>query len=307
VLVNSTGGLLLYDAWNPDASATYAIPGIFPRALADDPIERLSAYRQLAERQSGRSPLRASEVSGYWRGEALRFVREQLARALALSLEKARLFWNCFEPWDVRSFTVSRRISWVLGLPLPAYGFLAPLALAGIALTASRWRRLAPLYLMLLVYFASAVLFVVLSRYRVPVVPLLAIFASATLVSLWDFLLARDPRRIALVVALVALAAYGVHWRVPSENLSMAHFNLGNAYKELGRFEPAIEAYFAALALDQSYISTWNNLALVYERSGAERELVARTWQRVLDLARAQGSALHVERAERHLQALAGG
>jgi hypothetical protein len=48
----------------------------------------------------------------------------------------------------------------------------------------------------------------------------------------------------------------------------------------------------------------WNNLALVYERSGAPRELQAETWQRVLQLARAQGSGLHVERATRHLAAL---
>jgi hypothetical protein len=32
-----------------------------------------------------------------------------------------------------------------------------------------------------------------------------------------------------------------------------------------------------------------------------------RTWQRVLDLARAQGSGLHAERAERHLRQLSSG
>jgi len=302
VLVNSTGGLLLYDSWNPDAAATYTIPGIFPRALADDPLERRSAYRNLAERRLGRSPLRASEISAYWRSEALAFVREHPARALALALEKARLFWNRYEPWDVRSFTVSRRVSWVISLPLPGYGLIAPLALAGIALTASRWRRLAPLYGMIGVYFATAVLFIVLSRYRVPVVPLLSIFAAATLVLLLDYATARDVRRSARAVALVALAALAVHWRVPSENLSMAHFNLGNAYKELGRYPSAIDEYSAALALDPSYLSTWNNLALVYERSGADRALIDGTWQRLLLLARAQGSALHVERAERHLR-----
>ena len=50
VLVNATGGLLLYDSWNPTASSTYSIPGIFPRALADDPIERKAAYTELAVR-----------------------------------------------------------------------------------------------------------------------------------------------------------------------------------------------------------------------------------------------------------------
>ena len=84
----------------------------------------------------------------------------------------------------------------------------------------------------------------------------------------------------------------------------MAHYNLGNAYKELGRFDPAIEQYSAALALDPAYLSTWNNLALVYERSGADRALTVRTWERLLALAHLQGSGLHVERAERHLRDL---
>ena len=84
----------------------------------------------------------------------------------------------------------------------------------------------------------------------------------------------------------------------------MAHFNLGNAYKERGQFEPAIEEYFASLETAPAYISTWNNLALVYERSGAEREVTLKVWQRVLELARAQGSQLHAERAQRHLNAL---
>ncbi|HTO71921.1 MAG TPA: glycosyltransferase family 39 protein [Myxococcota bacterium] len=301
VIGNATGGLLLYDSWNPSASATYSIPAIFPRALADDPIERKGAYTALAQRALGRSPLRASEVSAYWRGEALAFVGAEPARALAIALERARLFWNRGEPWDVRSLTVSRESSWVLRLPLPGFGVIAPLALAGMVLAAPRWRRLAPLYAMVLVYFVSGVLFVALSRYRVPAVPLLAVFAGAGAVALWDAARARDFRRAALAAGLVALAAFLVNWDEPSEDLSMAYFNLGNAYKEHSQFELATDQYFKSLELAPGYISTWNNLALVYERSGVDRQLTARTWQRVLDLARAQGSSVH---AERHLHAL---
>jgi 4-amino-4-deoxy-L-arabinose transferase-like glycosyltransferase len=304
VLVNATGGLLLYDSWNRSASSTYSIPDVFPRALADDPIERKAAYTALAERALGRAPLAASEISAHWRGEAFAFVREHPERALQLALERARLFWNRFEPWDVRSFTVSRGVSWVTSLPLPGFGLIAPLALTGIALSAARWRRLAPLYGLILVYFASGVLFVSLSRYRVPVVPLLAVFAGAALARLWDFARKRDARRLAIGAALVVAAAVAVNWREPNENLSMAHYNLGNAYKEQSRWQPAIEQYQAALAEDPAYLSTWNNLGLVYERSGADRALAVQAWERLLALARLQGSGLHVERAERHLREL---
>jgi len=303
VLVNSTGGIVLYTGWNPEANGAYMVPSLFPRALADDPVEQKNAYRVLAEQRVGR-PLRASEVSSYWRGEALAWIAAQPRAALALGLEKARLFWNAFEAWDIRSVTLARGTSWVLRTAFVSFGILAPLALAGVALTLARWRELVPLYLVVALQFATAVTFIVLSRYRVPAVPALAVFAGAGAIALFDLARGRRWPRLALGSAVLAAAAFLVNFRVPPEDLSMAHFNLGNAYKERGQFGPAVEEYFASLETAPGYISTWNNLALVYERSGADRETTLRVWQRVLDLARAQGSQLHAERAQRHLNAL---
>ena len=306
VLVNSTGGIVLYTGWNPEADGVYMVPSIFPRALADDPVEQKNAYRIVAEERTGRK-LRASEVSSYWRGEALAWIGANPRAALALGLEKARLFWNAFEAWDIRSVTLSRGMSWVLGAAFVTFGILAPLALAGLALTAARWRELVPLYLVIGLQFATAVAFIVLSRYRVPAVPALAVFAGAAPILLFDLARARRWTPLALGAAALLAGALAVNLRVPPEDLSMAHFNLGNAYKERRQFEQATQEYFASLETAPQYISTWNNLALVYERSGVDRELTMRTWQRVLDLARAQGSGLHAERAERHLRQLSSG
>lgn len=307
VLVNSTGGIVLYTGWNPEANGVYMVPSIFPRALADDPIEQKNAYRSLAEHQLGRGGMKASEVSSYWREQAWAAVTANPGRALALGLEKARLFWNAFEAWDVRSVTLAMPTSWVLRLPLVSFGLLAPLALAGIALTVTRWRELVPSYLALGVHFATAVLFIALSRYRVPALAVLAVFAGVTPIALWDALRARKTRLAAIGAVSLAVAAFAVNFRVPAEDLAMAHFNLGNAYKERGLWQPAIAQYSAALERAPAYISTWNNLALVYERSGADPKLALQTWQRVLVLGQAQGSSLHVERANRHIAALSAG
>ncbi|HKC52442.1 MAG TPA: glycosyltransferase family 39 protein [Myxococcota bacterium] len=306
VVVNSTGGIVLYTGWNPEANGVYGVPSFLPRALADDPIEQKNAYRAVAEERLGRTSLPASQVSSYWRGQARDWVAANPAAALALGFAKARLFWSAFEAWDVRSVTLARPTSWLLRLPLVEFGVLAPLALAGIALSLRRWHALVPLYLALAVHFATAVLFIALSRYRLPALPVLAVFAGVTPVALWDAVRARQTRLVAVGAAALGVAAFAVNFRVPAEDLTMAHFNLGNAYKERGQWEPAIEEYFASLEGEPGYISTWNNLALVYERSGVERELQIRTWQRVLALARAQGSGMHVERATRHLAALTG-
>ena len=93
----------------PSASSTYAIPDIFPRALADDPIERKAAYTELAQRAA--RPLAAARVRSLGvlarrrRSRSCATTRRARSRS---ALERARLFWNRFEPWDVRSFTVSR-------------------------------------------------------------------------------------------------------------------------------------------------------------------------------------------------------
>lgn len=307
VLVNSTGGIVLYTGWNPEADGVYMVPSIFPRALADDPIEQKNAYRALAEQRLGRAPLRASEVSSYWRAQAWDWVAANPGRAFALAFEKARLFWNAFEAWDVRSETLARGTSWVLRLPLVGFAVLAPLALAGIALSAPRWRELVPLHLALAVHFATAVLFIALSRYRLPALPVLAVFAGVTPIALFDAARRRRAKVAALGAAALAAGGFAVNFRVPAEDLTMAHFNLGNVYKDRGQWSQATDEYFAALEGAPAYLSAWNNLALVYERSGADPELQRRTWQRLLDLARAQGSALHVERATRHLAALSSG
>ena len=304
VLVNSTGGIVLYTGWNPEANGVFSVPSIFQRAQADDPIEQKDAYRALAEQRLGRAHLRASEVSSYWRSQAWEWVAANPGRALALGLEKARLFWNAFEAWDVRSVPLSLGTSWVLRLPLVGFGLLAPLALAGIVLSAPRWRALVPLYLALATHFATAVLFIALSRYRVPAMPVLATFAGVTPIALLDAVRARRTRLAAAGAGALAAAALAVSFHVPVENLAMAHFNLGNVYGDRRQWGPAIGEYLASLERAPSYIPTWNNLALVYEKSGERRELQVQTWQHVLDLARAQGSGLHAERATRHLEQL---
>ena len=76
------------------------------------------------------------------------------------------------------SFELSRQFSWVLRLPLLGYGTMLPFALLGIAMSAPSWRRLFPLYAMIAVYLATALIFYVLSRYRMPAEPVLIVFAA---------------------------------------------------------------------------------------------------------------------------------
>jgi 4-amino-4-deoxy-L-arabinose transferase-like glycosyltransferase len=305
-LIATSGGSNFYSGNNPEANGAYRIPSRFPRTQSDDAAEQAAIYHATAEREEGR-PLSASQASAYWFGQGLAFIRDHPGAWLRLEWRKLRRFWNAGEIWNNRSYELTREFSWVLRLPLVNFGLLAPLALLGLGLTARDWRGLFPLHAMIAVTLATALALFVLSRYRVPVVPLLAVFAAAAAVRLVEDARARKWR--ALAVALVALAGMVAFTRLPFPDVSlgMAHYNLANRYQALGLWDRAIAHYGEAIAADPDYISNYNNLAVVYEEMGGHGDEAVQVWQRVLEVANDQGLDLHAERARRHVIALQAG
>lgn len=303
VPVTYAGGLNLFFGNNPDADGTFRVPRFFPRSAVDDPWEQRAVYRSVAERAAGR-PLRPSEISAVWAGEALRFARQAPGPWVRLVARKVELALGAFEPWNIRSVTLTRGFSRVLRLPLLGFGLLAPLAFLGLWLTAGRWRELVPLYALLVTVFGTLVIFFVLARYRVPAVPVLALFASAGVLETARRL-RRPQRRRGLALALAATAAFAAfaHRTVAVEDLSIAWYNLGNRYKALGDWPKAEASYRRSLEGQPRYLSAHNNLALVYEAWG-RREEARERWERVRELAVEQGLTRYVERADRHLRTL---
>ncbi len=303
VWINSAGGAPFFTGNNPDADGTFRVPRLFHQALADDPVEQREAYASLAEQALGRE-LHASEVSAFWVDLSLDWIRARPLDWLKLEARKFLLYWNAHEVWNNRTITIDREFSWVLRAPLPTFGLVAPLALLGMGLAARRTRDLFPLYAMIAVSLATALAFFVLSRYRMPVVPLLVIFAGFALVRIVEFARARRVRPLlACALALVGLAGF-VHLDVVREDLSVAHYNLANRYKASQQWELAVEHYWKALEGRPSYLSAYNNLALVYEATGHHDQEAAHLWQELRRLALERELPVYVERAERRLRGL---
>ncbi|MDH3214479.1 MAG: glycosyltransferase family 39 protein, partial [Myxococcales bacterium] len=217
-LIATSGGSNFYSGNNPDANGAYRVPRSFPRLAADDAREQEAIYHQYAERALGRT-LRPSEASAYWFGQGLAYIRDHPAAWLRLEFRKLALFLNAEEIWNNRSIELSRPFSWVLRLPLLTFGVMAPLALLGLATTARDWRRLFPLYAMIGVYLATALLLFVLSRYRVPVVPVLIVFTACGAMHLVDAARSRRLRDLALALAALALFAVATHVPLLRPNL----------------------------------------------------------------------------------------
>jgi len=303
VPITYSGGLNLFLGNNPDANGTFRVPRLFPRSAADDPWEQRAVFEQLAEHSLGRD-LSPSQVSRFWSAQALGFARAYPLLEARLLWRKLELATNAFEPWNIRSATLARDASAVLRLPLVEFGWIAPIALAGLLLTAARWRELVPLYAVLATVLATLVAFFVLARYRIPAVPVLAVFACAGLAEAAARVRRGAPRAVALAAIAAALGGWWSHRDLVQEDLSIAYYNLGNRYRELADWPNAIESYRRVLEKRPNFVSAYNNLALVYETMGDHDALARVTWERVRELGRAQGLPQYVERADRHLRAL---
>jgi tetratricopeptide (TPR) repeat protein len=302
-LVNTGGGISFYAGNHHGAKGTYGMPRRYPRVIADAPVEQQQLFTAVAEQVSGRE-LRPSGVSAFWVREGLESISTHPARWMRNEIRKLGLFWNAAELWNERSPTAERAFSWVRRIPLVGFGVAVPLAMLGMILVAREWRRLYLLYAVVAVHLAASLIFSVLSRERISVVPVLLLFASASVCWFWDRSRSRQVYAFAMGLVGLGLAVWLVHLPLSQENFAMAYYRLGGRFAQLERWNSAIEYFGRSLNHDPGAVSTWSNLALAFEARGDNDQDAVHTWLRVLDLARRQELYLHAERAERHLRAL---
>ncbi|MCB2156034.1 anti-sigma factor antagonist [bacterium] len=69
-------------------------------------------------------------------------------------------------------------------------------------------------------------------------------------------------------------------------------------------YEQAAGCYQSALEIDPDYLPAHNNLAIVYEKNPKWQDKAIAAWERVLELSQSRGDQKHIERAQKHLNAL---
>jgi tetratricopeptide (TPR) repeat protein len=316
-LTTSQLGPNLYIGNNPWANGTYA-PLRFGRGSAE--FERDDAFALAAE-ALGREPT-PREVSRYWIGEALGFVRDEPGRWLRLTGRKLLLAVNGTEHGDTEDVYTRADGSVLLRVLLACghFGVLLPFAVLGIVATRGDVRRHGLLLALLAAYGLSVVAFFVLDRYRFPLVPFAALYAAAGLLAIRDRLRAGRLRELAvpaaaaLAVAVLAnlpltsrdairaatlynvgveLArepdrlddAIGYYERAVRRNpgFTEAHYNLGNAWRRRQRPDRAEAAYRRALELRPDFAAAWLNLGRVHVTRGALDDAAA-AYRRAVEL-----------------------
>jgi tetratricopeptide (TPR) repeat protein len=275
VLLTTNGGVNLYigNHVGADGLVTTEIPGLGRfRTCFDWP-----GVVAGVERHVGR-PMKHSEVSRYFAGEARRFIVEHPGEFLRLTVRKAFLFWGPVEVGHNKEEHYERVESPLLSRLPGSFALVLALAVVGFAVLVferrrspsnARWEMALLVAGVILAYFLSVLPIFAAARYRVPVIPFLLLFAAYGVARLVAF--ARNQRWKAAALCLAAfvpsfaLASHPFAAYTPS--LARWQFDRGADWARIGNAERAIASYNEALAVSPTMFEANYNLGhMLFDR-----------------------------------------
>ncbi len=232
-------------------------------------------YREaiaIAEENEGRI-LELSEVSDFWYGLAWQEIRSDPSAFVGLLFRKLRLFLNGYEIPNNQNIYLARKLGSIMQplmfsnwLYIP-FGLVAPLAVIGLVLSLSQWRKFLAVYLMLGSYLATLLLFFVCARFRQPMMPFMILFGVYAVFRMIEFKRRRQGKNLALALFMLVLLvvesnhdALGLdQHRVTAEDQLV----IGNAYLAQNNLAGAEMEYKRGLAADSTLAALHNNLGLI--------------------------------------------
>ncbi len=276
VFISSQGGVNFYAGNHPGADGrSVDIPELGPMVSWK---EFTQSAERVAEASAGR-PLNSGQVSGWWMGRGLRWLREHPGDAAELYLKKLYYLLNAFEIPNNRDLYFGRPgVLRVLVVKTPwlviPWGLVFPVAVAG-AVAAWRDRRRRGVAVLLtgwfVLYGISLLPFFETARFRLPMVLPLVVLAG---------LAVARPRRAftgwALAAGLAALVLANsnlVQARVENPGLEMAR--VGEAMIHGDRLEEGTQLLERAHRRLPRDVAVANLLAEAYSRQGREEDALA--------------------------------
>lgn len=169
-----------------------------------------------------------------------------------------------------RYSTVLSVLLWKRIIAFPS-GLIIPLGLVGICLSLKLWRKHLLLLGLIAVQFIFIVAFFVTARYRLPAIPLLAIYAAFALQTFIGYVkLGAKSRALLWAVLMVVLVLFCNSFtpKIETEHGHSEHGNLGNVLFLDGRVDEAIFHYKKAWTLAPNYSEANVRLANALSKSG---------------------------------------
>ena len=262
------GGINFYIGNNPHSRGVFEPPPI----LRSGGATLRHDAEKIARKVMGRE-LKPSEVSAYWFDQGFTFIKEQPLKFGALFFRKFTVFWDSLEIADVIHPYFFIKVAPILKIPFLVFGWIAPLALLGLALSWKRRSRIFLIYFFIGAYIFSIVLYFVNSRYRLPLVPFLLIFAAYSFYWWWGKI--RSGRWISISISAIVLAGF-ILWVNPQLvtkprfvlNMGAGYNHLGAYYSKKGDLNRALVEFKEALRLEPYRAEAHYNLANIQFKTG---------------------------------------
>lgn len=279
--LTTNGGLNFYIGNGPMANGGHVTP-VLELPQPDGTVRRVEAdltkdveCRTEAELATGH-PMKYTEVSAFWADETWKTIRREPGRFAALLLMKFSHFWSTYEIPQIEHFGYFRRYSFPLRGPALTFALVGPLSVLGMALALRRPARWALPLLFVVAYSTSIVLFFVLARYRLPVLPALIPFAAHASLEVVRAVRARRWRFVGGVAAggvacgwLMQANLYGIDEPKGIAQILYRHGIVSDAAQD---WEGAITHYEDALRLKPDYSKGHLNLGVDLARVGRTEE-----------------------------------
>jgi Tfp pilus assembly protein PilF/4-amino-4-deoxy-L-arabinose transferase-like glycosyltransferase len=246
VLTTSQGGTNFYGGNHPGADGR----GVSVDFVRANPRYEAEDFKAEAERRAGRT-LDPAEVSRFWFREGLRWIADEPGTAARLLLTKALLMITNQEIADNYSFYLVRdELVPALHVPILGLGLLWGPALAAAGLLAWRRPRLQYPALFLVLYSLSIIAFFVITRYKMAVVPALAVLAAVGLGEMWGLVQARRLKALAAGLALAAPLMVASFWPLEDDDVSEAYNTMAAAYFLTGQPQRALPYFDQAMSIN---------------------------------------------------------
>ncbi|MDP2940863.1 MAG: glycosyltransferase family 39 protein [Candidatus Omnitrophota bacterium] len=251
VLLAGNTGFNFYSGNHPQAEGSF----FCPKGVTRNQEDMFRDSRIIARAESGRN-LKTSGVSRFWFNRAGKNFRENPARHLKLIFKKIALLFSPAEPiHDIEFEFIKDRIG-IFRVVFMDLRFILPLAFLGMILAGKNFRQAFLLYLAIVVYALSIVMFFVTARYRLALVPFLAIFSGCAVSRLIDACKERNYFRCGLLGAV--LIAF------------FALLNIKARDKPVLNPQAAIEYYLIRAAIDEGNADYQSAMRLLQAAYGIE-------------------------------------
>lgn len=269
VLFTAHSGINFYYGNNPAADGAWQpAPELHPTAGFSHDALKETARTINGRRQSW------SAASSYWFNRGLRFIAGSPLAWLRLEARKLLLFVADYEIPNNYYPETARRSSVALRVAFLSFGMILALAVPGMWWAWRSRQRILPIYLYVLAYVASSLMFYVLSRLRAPVIPFLLVFAGFALDRFITELRARRLGRSWPGIAAAAAVLTASRLVPVKQNTyrSQAHTQAANILLQQRQLRPALAELERAVTADPANASARYTLIVALASAGRAAE-----------------------------------